>query len=58
MLLSESRIKLVAGNALEIGSLQDLRAAGKGGLDPNGDAVSFSLLWLCLPERHAGRMLS
>ena len=25
-----------AGNVLEVGSLEDLRAAGKGGLDPNG----------------------
>ncbi len=49
MLLPEPRIKLVAGNALEIGSLQDLRAAGKGGLDPNGDALSCSVLWACLP---------
>ena len=52
-------VNLVAGNALEIGSLQDLRAAGKGGLDPNGDAVSSSLfshdclngmLAECVPE--------
>ena len=27
---------LFAGNALQIGSLDDLRAATKGGLDPNG----------------------
>ena len=26
-----------AGNVLEVGSLEDLRAAGKGGLDPNGE---------------------
>ena len=58
MLLPESCIKLVAGNALEIGSLQDLRAAGKGGLDPNGDAVPSSPLCSSLSEGHADRMLS
>lgn len=58
MLLPLSCINFVAGNALEIGSLQDLRAAGKGGLDPNGDALSSSVLWACLSDGHAGKMLS
>ena len=54
MLLPESGSKVCAGNALEIGSLQDLRAAGKGGLDPNGDAVSSSPLCSSLSECCAG----
>ncbi|DBA77455.1 hypothetical protein WJX77_000861 [Trebouxia sp. C0004] len=44
----KKRRKTLPGNALEIGSLQDLRAAGKGGLDPNGagkSVIATDVLW-------------
>ncbi|DBA68202.1 TPA: hypothetical protein ACH3X2_013819 [Trebouxia sp. C0005] len=44
----KKRRKTLPGNGLEIGSLQDLRAAGKGGLDPNGagkSVIATDVLW-------------
>lgn len=44
----KKRRKTLPGNALKIGSLQDLRAAGKGGLDPNGagkSVIATDVLW-------------
>lgn len=44
----KKRRKTLPGGAVEIGSLQDLRAAGKGGLDPNGTGrsiIATDVLW-------------
>ncbi|KAL3157028.1 hypothetical protein ABBQ38_001277 [Trebouxia sp. C0009 RCD-2024] len=44
----KKRRKTFPGAVLEVGSLEDLRAAGKGGLDPNGvgkSVVATDVLW-------------